>query len=642
MNPPESYDNDFDAIASEILDTTSEVNAPDGLTSEQYRLLADYQLMDALLTEFFREDSAQLESCIDRAIRAIEAESEPVTPPWPIWGLLGNAYHGAVQYLPQQVFLSYLIGGIFTGLLILVASLVTVTHSTPLASRIESAMPSAVKSDLELIGRVTGMVDVRWSDPNTSTEYGAGVSRGRKYALDSGLMEISYDSGAKVILQGPVTYEVDSRDGGFLSLGKLTARLEKKPSAVSGQRSEKVASKEGSGVRGQGSEKVASETNPEIPKSQIPNPSSSPAPRPQSPVPAFAVRTPLATVTDLGTEFGVEVSKEGTTTSHVFQGLVRVQIVSTKGIPEGQPRILGKNQSVCVRKTAAGSKEEKNLVTFATPADSAGFVREIPHQKTLQPTIKMLDLVDIVAGGNGFSGKRNAGIDATTGKRNTAVDYIDPTATGDARFPFPLGDGKYHRVDGLPFIDGVFIPDGSHGPVQVDSAGHLFEDCPKTANRTAHYLWAGSGDVPTAGASSRTTLGIIDYAQKEHCYLFIHSNKGVTFNLEAIRKANPDATIRRFLAVLGNASEGSADVWILFDGKERFCRREISNKFVAMPVNIPIRKEDRFLTLIATDGGDDIFSDWIMLGDPRLELAVNFNNDKADSKAHASTGKEAF
>ena len=40
-------------------------------------------------------------------------------------------------------------------------------------------------------------------------------------------MEITYDTGAKVILQGPVTYEVESKDGGYLSLGKLTAKLEK-------------------------------------------------------------------------------------------------------------------------------------------------------------------------------------------------------------------------------------------------------------------------------------------------------------------------------------------------------------------------------------------------------------------------------
>ena len=38
-------------------------------------------------------------------------------------------------------------------------------------------------------------------------------------------MEITYHTGAKVILQGPVTYEVESAAGGFLSVGKLTARL---------------------------------------------------------------------------------------------------------------------------------------------------------------------------------------------------------------------------------------------------------------------------------------------------------------------------------------------------------------------------------------------------------------------------------
>ena len=40
-------------------------------------------------------------------------------------------------------------------------------------------------------------------------------------------MEITYDTGAKVILQGPVTYEVES-NGGYLAVGKLTGKLEKK------------------------------------------------------------------------------------------------------------------------------------------------------------------------------------------------------------------------------------------------------------------------------------------------------------------------------------------------------------------------------------------------------------------------------
>ena len=50
---------------------------------------------------------------------------------------------------------------------------------------------------------------------------------GDRLALRSGLLEITYDTGGKVILQGPVAYELESPAGGYLSVGKLTARLEK-------------------------------------------------------------------------------------------------------------------------------------------------------------------------------------------------------------------------------------------------------------------------------------------------------------------------------------------------------------------------------------------------------------------------------
>ncbi len=75
--------------------------------------------------------------------------------------------------------------------------------------------------DSEVVGRITGTADCRWAGPqNVPT---VAVPVGRKYELASGLIEISYTSGAKVILQGPCAYEVDSPAGGFLSLGKLTA-----------------------------------------------------------------------------------------------------------------------------------------------------------------------------------------------------------------------------------------------------------------------------------------------------------------------------------------------------------------------------------------------------------------------------------
>ena len=54
-------------------------------------------------------------------------------------------------------------------------------------------------------------------------------------------MEITYQTGAKVILQGPCTYEVDSAAGGFLSLGKLTAQSGERRSGGRGQGSEPLS-----------------------------------------------------------------------------------------------------------------------------------------------------------------------------------------------------------------------------------------------------------------------------------------------------------------------------------------------------------------------------------------------------------------
>ena len=99
-------------------------------------------------------------------------------------------------------------------------------------------------------------------------------------------MEITYDTGAKVILQGPVTYEVEA-NGGYLAVGKLTGKLEKndKRETINAELSDRRSAFS-------------------VQRS------------------AFVIRTPTATVTDLGTEFGVETAKDGATEVHVYQGEV--------------------------------------------------------------------------------------------------------------------------------------------------------------------------------------------------------------------------------------------------------------------------------------------------------------------------------
>ncbi len=493
----------------------------------------------------------------------VGSTEQPITPcesmPSPLPpSILGNVWHGTIGYFSHEMPFSLLMGAALTGLLILVAWLVPVSRPVEIAKR-SSRTPSVVKPRVELVGKITGMVDVKWVNDNSASFNDARVSLGRKYELVLGLMEITYDTGAKVILQGPVTYEVESKNGGFLPVGKLTGKVEDETAK------------------------------------------------------GFTVRTPAATVTDLGTEFGVEVSKEGHTTSHVFRGSVKLQKVSAKGEPEGVAQVLRENQSARVEKSNGSQSNGNPVIVVAAAPKSVDFVRKMP-----QLSLKKLDLVDVVAGGNGFSRKRDRGIDPTTGR-------ISDIQSGELYVI--NGDYKYHRVEGIPFVDGVFIPDGSKGPVQIDSAGHVFPDCPETDNCSWVNVWAG-GKVPQRLAVRMAKdLEGIDYFSPEHGALLMHANKGLTFDLDAIRRDNPGHRVLRFRAVTGNMEPESekndnvsADIWVLVDGQVRFKRRDISHFLGAMPVEIAIGNKDRFLTLAATDGGNTVRCDQIIFGDPRLEL----------------------
>ncbi len=240
---------------------------------------------------------------------------------------------------------SYMVATVIMGVAILGFWAYEITHHQHIAEAPSQSAPSEAMPEMVFVGRITGMVDVKWSDdPRYLPPPGfAHVPLGRKYILSSGLLEITYDSGAKVILQGPCTYEAESTAGGYLALGKLTARVK----AVKGK---------GSRSKVQGSRSKAE------PSSFILHPSS-----------LFSVRTPTAVVTDLGTEFGVEVDESGVTESHVFRGSVRVAVLATgENGGAGREVILRENESARVQH---GEDAENPLVIVRGLADTASFVR---------------------------------------------------------------------------------------------------------------------------------------------------------------------------------------------------------------------------------------------------------------------------
>jgi hypothetical protein len=256
-----------------------------------------------------------------------------------------------------SMLLPYMIAVVCVGVGVLIASVLKVSSNAEIAA---SPPHSAVRDiqlppppEMELVGWITGMSDCRWVDPDLAPA-GARVRLGGKYALAAGMMEITYTSGAKVILQGPVTYDVDSAAGGFLSVGKLTAKLEKR-----GERREE---------RGEGRN-----------LSKSPNLQSA-APSPLSSLPSalFAVRTPTATVTDLGTEFGVEVKDNGCSEVCVLKGAV--DLVTRRG---GRHLLLRADdigvEAKAARVDAGSPEQDGDKITLVTP-EPQRFLRALPKR----------------------------------------------------------------------------------------------------------------------------------------------------------------------------------------------------------------------------------------------------------------------
>ena len=187
--------------------------------------------------------------------------------------------------------------------------------------------------------------------------------------IDAGLMEITYDSGAKVILQAPTTYTVTSKTGGYLDIGRLTAKMGVKPKAWQKSRF---------GVPEAGNEELgANNEERKTSKEELPTPTSSLL----LPTSSFVVDTPTAVVTDLGTEFGVHVDNRGATDSLVFAGTVTVHTPAAEGEKPAREETLYASDSVRVEQKGQG-----DTATYTMQRDvvkPASFVRVL--RRTAKP-----------------------------------------------------------------------------------------------------------------------------------------------------------------------------------------------------------------------------------------------------------------
>jgi hypothetical protein len=291
-----------------------------------------------------------------------------------------------------------------------------------------------------------------------------------------------------------------------------------------------------------------------------------------------------------------------------------VQLLRADAEKEGSSIVLHANESAQTQKAG-----DRSIAINRVNVAPKTFVRRMAR------TPKTLDLLDIVAGGYGTTGLRERGIDPIDGMEDTWFST-------ERRY----GDGKYHPIDWHKFIDGVFMPDGRTGPVVVDSAGHTFDGFPKTERMTDASIWARAASIRTDGQEKNEQYWMHaigpgrQYMPNGTGLLGLTSQKGITFNLGAMRARYQGVRPIRFRAVVAVADARGlrfpnavqeADVWVLVDGRPRLSLPHFRPQDGLVKVNVELGPQDRFLTLASTYGGNVRNLDWVVFGDPVLEMA---------------------
>ncbi|HEY2760677.1 MAG TPA: FecR domain-containing protein, partial [Pirellulales bacterium] len=230
-------------------------------------------------------------------IRQSAESGRPVV--WPKWLAIAAALVGVAAV---SSWLTYSIGG---------------------GGRRPNSVAQSAVNDGKSVARVTATRNCSWAEAS-DVGYGTRLGAGQRLNLSTGLVEVTFDDGAVVVLEGPASFDVESPGRAQLHDGRLAAVVPE---------------------RGRGFEVVTSRLN----------------------------------VVDFGTEFGVMADSAGATEVHVFNGLVKAQLLDVAG---NQVRTVELNTSEAARIEPAAA------VIARIPARDDEFVRSLtvaagPHDGLL-------------------------------------------------------------------------------------------------------------------------------------------------------------------------------------------------------------------------------------------------------------------
>ena len=361
--------------------------------------------------------------------------------------------------------LSLVVAALFLGSLITVMAFV----AAPLYRQLvrSGGTPDSATSGA-FVGRITYLYDAEFAAGQQATDPGDFLRAGRRLEIERGTAEVTFKSGARIVIEGPALVELSSVNGAVLEYGKVVAHV---PEEASG----------------------------------------------------FRLSTNWAEVVDLGTSFGAAADRDSRfVTVEVFDGVVELQrdsydaplrMVAGERVTLGEAGADEIGKEVVFARFAPGSPHQPPrpiaLYTFEGEAiDISGNGNDASR----------IANVDFVAGYEGsaarFQGRTDSYIDIPV---NASADAM-PSMTWGA-WVRPTEIGEVHReilsTDNGGF-DRVLTIDSRNGPTQLQS-GDM---------RYAAFSGTGKGVLP----SSASLPSIHEWTFVAAVYL--HHSRTVTLYVE--------------------------------------------------------------------------------------------------------------
>ena len=297
----------------------------------------------------------------------------------------------------------------------------------------------------------------------------------------------------------------------------------------------------------------------------------------------FMVNTPTSRIIDLGTEFGVEADSHGVSYLQMIKG--RTTLIA--GIQGDNRQVRDVSEGMSLR---VDSDSQVSEIKFRPNH----FARNIDSKEGMVWRGENLNLASIVAGYDGFQEVGSL----------ISLDPLKGELMALKTDVYRETNKAYNLVPQLKFIDGVFVPDGEFGPVQISSSGQTFR-CPDTSGIFTHEISAYKGPIK----NQHETIPPVIINGREvinEAVLMLHSNIGITFDLQAIRKTLPQLNIKSLKATgipMTETTFPELKFWILVDGQIKYEREIVGMDSDRGPTTFDVEfgPQDRFMTLIVTD-----------------------------------------